>query len=293
MITFSRLGNYGRLGNAMFQYAAIKALACKLNCEAKIPPDLFDRLHHGQKCLLQCFNLHCETYSLEELNNLGSFYECNYCDGGYYTEQFWNCKKNTNLFGYFESELYFQNIKNKIKEEYQLKDEYNNYCLEYIKNIRNVYPEHQIIGINIRRGDYLNPENGAEFITTNDYTIQYLKKAFENFNDNEKKLFLVFTGGSTENNNRNEIDIEWCKNNIMNFNINKENEYIFLFCECNDTILDFGIMTLCDHLILNSTSTLGWWAAYLNKNEQKRIVVNNNLEFKSKETFWLPEYIQI
>ena len=289
MITFLQLGNYGRLGNAMFQYAAMKSLAYKLNCDVKISPNLFSNLHHGQRCLLNCFKIKCNTYSNDDLYDLCLFNESDYCNGGYYTEKFWNCKKNTNLVGYFESELYFENIKDAIKEEYQLKDEYYNYSNEYINNVKNKYPKHQIIGIHIRRGDYINPENGAEFMTTLDYSNNYLKKAFEKFNDIEQKVFIIFTVGSICENNGNFEDITWCKNNIIN---NYKNS-IILCSENHDTIQDFGIMTLCDHLILNSSSTLGWWAAYLNKNINKRIVVPNNLGFKSKETFWITTYITI
>ncbi len=56
MITFTQLGKYGRLGNQLFQYAALRGIALEKNLEAKIPD--FNNSHwHGQKCVLDNFNL--------------------------------------------------------------------------------------------------------------------------------------------------------------------------------------------------------------------------------------------
>jgi hypothetical protein len=280
MITFSTLGNHGRLGNLLFQYAALKSLSRKLNCKAKLPSNIFTRVHHGQKCLLDCFNIDCEVTYENELLNLELFEEEKFCSGGNYTDKFWECDKNTDLSGYFESENYFLNIKDEICNEYQLKNEHNVYVLKYIESIRKTYPEHKIIGIHIRRGDYLNPQNGATFLTTSEYNTCYLKRSFKEFSDIEKKIYIVFTGGSVDINNDNSQDVFWCKTNI------KDNDSTIIYSENNDTIQDFGIMTLCDHLILNSSSTLGWWAAYLNKNLNKKIIVPKNLGFKNDDTFW-------
>ena len=48
-VSFSNLGSHGRLGNAMFQYAALISLAAYLKCKAYIPLNLDTRVHHGQK----------------------------------------------------------------------------------------------------------------------------------------------------------------------------------------------------------------------------------------------------
>jgi len=48
MITFLELGSFGRLGNQLFQYAALKSLGLENGYEAKIPnPSLKE--WHGQK----------------------------------------------------------------------------------------------------------------------------------------------------------------------------------------------------------------------------------------------------
>ena len=55
MITFQQLGNYGRLGNQLFQYALLKSVSLKTNNQIILPTDFFNRNWHNQKCLLNCF----------------------------------------------------------------------------------------------------------------------------------------------------------------------------------------------------------------------------------------------
>ena len=50
MITFNQLGNYGRLGNQMFQYSFLFSLAKQKNYSLCIPPNTD---------LEKCFNLSC------------------------------------------------------------------------------------------------------------------------------------------------------------------------------------------------------------------------------------------
>jgi hypothetical protein len=58
MITNIHLGVDGRLGNQLFQYAALKSLSLHTGNECVLP-NLTDRLWHGQSCLLD--NLHRKT----------------------------------------------------------------------------------------------------------------------------------------------------------------------------------------------------------------------------------------
>lgn len=281
MITFTNLGNHGRLGNLLFQYAALKSLAAKLNCKAKIPIDLDSRCNSGQLCLLNCFKINCDTHGENETLNLTKYEEK--CEGGYYDLNFWNCKENTNLFGYFESELYFEHIKDEIKKEYELKDDILIYTNNYLQKIRDDFPKHEIIGLHFRRGDFVQIYNQY---CCEEYNNNFLNLALNLFNDIPLKIFLVFTGGSPNFGNDNSNDLLWCKNLLKN------RPYIFLFSENNDTIKDFSIMTKCDHLITNSMSTIAWWAGYLNKNENKRIIAPD-LGYKNFETYWYKSVIKI
>jgi hypothetical protein len=63
MIIYPDLGEYGRLGNQLFQLAATISLANHTNTEARIAVNLNDKEWHGQKCLLHNFKLDLKTYS--------------------------------------------------------------------------------------------------------------------------------------------------------------------------------------------------------------------------------------
>jgi hypothetical protein len=249
----------------------MKALAKNLNCPAKIPPDLFSRVNSGQMCLLNCFKINCQSYTEDEKLNLVTYKE--QCHGGYYDENFWNCSVNTDIFGHFESELYFKNIKDEIKKEYELKDDIANYTNNYLNQIKEKYAGYEIIALHFRLGDY--NEVFPEYCTEK-YNNEFLDKAFKFFEHIDKKIFLVFTGGATDNNNTE--DIKLCKYFLRN------RKDIFLYSENNSTIIDFGLILICDHLITNSMSSLSWWSGFLNKNPDK-IIVAPNLPYKSKD-YW-------
>ena len=243
------------------------------------PPNLDNRVHDGQKCLLNCLNIDCEKYSENEIDGLNTYVEN--CQGGHYDNNFWNCKINTNLMGHYESELYFEEIKNEIIKEFQPKNEILEYAKNYIQNIRDTYKNCQIVALHFRRGDYSNIFN--EY-STPEWNTWYLNLALNEVTDVYAKIFLVFTGGNNSEGNDNNADMEWCKQFIKGNNI--------LYCENNDTIRDFTIMSNCDHLITNSMSSIFWWAAYLNNNPKKKIIVPI-LGYKNAETYWPESFIKI
>ena len=63
MIGFNGLGKHGRLGNQMFQYAALKGIAAKHNYDWCIPPSEFNNADYDHQ-LLKIFNL----YSLQNIH---------------------------------------------------------------------------------------------------------------------------------------------------------------------------------------------------------------------------------
>ena len=78
MITFAALGKLGRLGNQLFQYAALRGLGLRNNYETKIP-EFTATNWHGQKCLLSNLNLKSSSLEPKDIKTLkGRYFEPDY-----------------------------------------------------------------------------------------------------------------------------------------------------------------------------------------------------------------------
>ena len=234
ILTFSQLGNCGRLGNQMFQYATLRSVGISLNMQTKIP--------NGNYSLLN-FNINKNFLNKNNNKKLNIYNEKHF----HYCDDVFNIKENTDIVGYFQSYKYFDSIKNILIKEFN-NDDINNTCNEIIENIKKKYDNKQITSLHLRRGDYINYPNVHPICSYN-----YFEKCIEHFTDN---IFLIFSD-----------DITWCQNNLK-FE-NKNIGYINI-----NEIADLILMSKCDNNII-SNSSYSWWAAYLNRNENKRIFYPN------------------
>jgi hypothetical protein len=260
MITFHKLGELGRLGNQLFQYAALKGLALKNGYIAKIPnPEIMN--WHGQTSLLNKFNIDCEYLTQEDMNTLENLYE--EPSWQKYDEKFFNIPDNTTLEGFFQSTFYFEHCESQIKKELTPKEEYLTIGKNYIQSLREKY-NCEIVSVHVRRGD--NMTNGQteliEAFNPGGLYEQYFTKAKKVF-DGKNVKFLIFTGGQRFNED-NSSDMDWCKQFF------KGDE--FIYSEGQEQIYDFCRIMSCDHNILSHASSFGWWAAYVNPNQNKIVV---------------------
>lgn len=255
------------LGNSMFVYAAAKALAEHHNTELKLDisylnswPKKKDGISWDFK--LEKFNISSKIATKREvrkfiyktksrhLNKIfrkfrlfekkGKVYEYGTYDS---KEGFFRLPDNIYLRGYFGDKKFFESIKEKIKKEYNLKEDRK----QKIKPFLGKISSENSVSIHIRRGDLL--KIGAFIVP-----IDYYKKAIEII---KKKVnnpkFYVFSDG-----------IDWCKNNLKD--LGKLN-----FVEGNKDYEDLELMKECKHNIL-ANSALSWWAGYLNKNPGKIVI---------------------
>jgi len=244
MFFFPELGRAGRLGNQMFQLAALKALALKNKSQAYIPDDLYSRKHDGQICLLDNFKHNIPSIDPNNCTHLELFREA---DNHLHVldRRFFDISGSMALHGHFESEVFFKDYKEDISSMYTFIDSIDAFSTDYIESIKQKYSTKEIVGVHFRRGDYRETHETPELF------LQYIYYARNlHFND-DKYIFLLFTGGNQEKGNSNESDMNWCKQHMPNT----------LFCEVNNTINDLAIKTKCDHIILSTKSTLGWWGA--------------------------------
>ena len=122
MISFTGLGQYGRLGNQLFQYAILIAVANKRGFEVKIP-QTHNRLWHGQKCLLENFKLSANILDYSEFYSLKfSFIEPDRKNYSFLPSVF-DVNDFTNFFGFFQNYQYYKDCEDVLLKEFQLNDD--------------------------------------------------------------------------------------------------------------------------------------------------------------------------
>lgn len=235
MLSFNHLGRVGRLGNQMFQYAALRGIAANRGYEWCIPNhsvEIDDGIGNKLKTeLFDCFNL----INLSR-NNIFLL------DRGYaplvrerffhFDDELFNlCPNEISLYGFFQSEKWFKNIEKQIRDDFSFKPEIYDPCLQMISQVKNP------ISLHIRRGDYVFNENHPT------QPIEYYNKALSYFDENDS--VIVFSD-----------DPEWCNEQEL-FSSDR-----FLIAEGNSNYIDLCLMTLCKgHIIANSS--FSWWGAWL------------------------------
>lgn len=252
MIGYNRLGSNGRLGNQMFQYAALRGIAMHHEYEWVIPtPDGPHQTNYG---LFDCF----EMSSVSE-NNLGtvpsSFPTLKASTGAFDQEFFDNCPDNCNIEDYFQTEKYFTHIEDIIRKDFQFKSEYLEPSTEFMNLVGDA------IFLHIRRGDYVNIQYYHPLCG-----FDYYEKALEYF---DKDIpVLVFSD-----------DIEWCAGQSFfdsdRFLFSENNErYSHVHVDADGQVrhslipyTDLCLMSLCSGGIM-ANSSFSWWGAWLSNSDK-------------------------
>jgi hypothetical protein len=262
MITHKSIGYSGRLGNQMFQYAALKALSLHLGVECYLPDNTAIKqdgcLDFGTNKwisykldLLDCFEITAEIKNKSE-NTL--YIESDFT----YDSHILDVEDRTAIDGYYQSYKYFESHKDVILKEFTFKKEILEKCI----NAMSVYQNS--VAVHVRRGDQVAHPNMWNV------SLEYLQEALMQFTD-KKYTFIVFSD-----------DIGWCKQVFPEG---------VVFMEGNTQFEDLCMMSLCQHNII-SNSTYSWWAAYLNKNINKRVIAPKNwfVNEKSLLDLYLPTW---
>ncbi len=127
----------GRLGNQMFQYAAVKGIATHKKYWYSVP---------NNSDIFNCFKLP-QTLTNQNKSSIN-------VDKFEFDEYFFNnCPDDIDLIGYFQSEKYFKHIENQIRIDFTFKDEILKTCLN------NKIFNDNVISLHVRRGDYLIDPN--------------------------------------------------------------------------------------------------------------------------------------
>ena len=136
MISFNSLGSLGRLGNQMFQYAALKGIAHNKQYWYSIPGSNF--------ILKEAFNIPntLPNFNKKIIDKTNIF--------EFDQDFFNNCPDDVDIVGFFQTEKYFKHIEQEIRTNFIFKDSVQKMCTNFLSKI----PEEKI-ALHIRRNDYL------------------------------------------------------------------------------------------------------------------------------------------
>jgi hypothetical protein len=273
MITFSRIGEYGRLGNQLFQYAILLSVGAEKKYDIKLP-NIKYKIHHGQKCMLNCFNISAKPLDGNDIIKYSYFEKSN--ENFTYNPNIFDVPDNTDILGFFQNYQYYKKYENLIIKELTPKRKIIEYNKDVLDKIKSKYPDYKIISIHLRRGDSdLDMYGNDNKLSVDSNWYKYFIQAKEYYK-NEKCKFLIFTGGNRIDDNPHS-DYHWCKNNLIG------NEYIYTDSEFNNsTINDFTLMYLCDGQILSPISSFSWWVGFLNKHKDKTTIAPKKYYFLKK-----------
>ena len=233
MIGFNALGQLGRLGNQMFQFAALKGIARHHDYQFCFPPSSNKNEWTDHQILI--------PFKLSSTNELNIQYidvdRPTVLEKGFGFDQdlFDNCPDWITIQGFFQTEKYFKHIEKEIKNDFTFRDDISIPCEEMMSSIGDA------VALHIRRTDYItNPNHTC-------LSMDYYQKALTHFKDDPVLIF------SDEPN--------WCKEHEL-FEDDR-----FMISDSNDQYIDLCLMSMCKgHIIANSS--FSWWGAWLSDSDK-------------------------
>ena len=239
MITFKKLGYYGRLGNQMFQYASLLGIADKKGVSAGIDyKNSFTSMTvnkftgPGHLDLLEVF----PHISAENSDDITPEYTINEPSFEFNSKMF-DIPDNSDMSGYFQTEKYFDHIASKIRVEFQFNVGAIGAALEHI-HIASEDGKVPTTCMHIRRGDYTQIQDCHPLCPRSYYT-----EAYEDFC--EGKIIVVSD------------DIDWVRDNW-------DFPDAYYVTENSSQETDMCIIARSDHCII-ANRTFSWGGAWLNE----------------------------
>ena len=150
---------------------------------------------------------------------------------------------NVLLHGYFQYYPVLEKHETLIREIY----------LKGLQSFMTFQPSSNLVGIHVRRGDYLKPPH-SDFMPS--CSISYYEKALQQF-DIKEKTFCIFSD-----------DLEWCKGQTVFSSLPNK-----LFIDEPDECKSLALMTVCHGGFICANSTFSWWGAFLGAHVKRQPVI--------------------
>jgi len=229
MITFYYIGNYGRLGNQMFQYATLYSVAKETGFQAILP-------------IVQKTNNEYQNYVLDEVfssltikNNIIATPKFQFSEKSCrFDPKIFSICDDCNLKGYFQTEMYFSEYSQDIKKEFTFKE----HIRDAVDSRYSCLKDDYLVSLHVRRGDYVKLQDTHPLCTK-----EYYKNAID-LMPKDAKLLVISD------------DINWCKENLQDISTN------IIYSENTSSYEDMYLMTKCKSNII-ANSSFSWWGAWL------------------------------
>lgn len=181
-----------------------------------------------------------------------------------------NIRNNPNgvyvMRGYWQSYKYFHEYRDEIVDMISPDKDSNDIILKKYPNLRPVgtdtdvrYCNHVNVSIHMRLSYETLFENGSSLC----YDISYYNDAAQIIRAKVGTEATIYWNVFSDN-------MKECKQKMNDGFVVKTNEHVVYHTQNSDYI-DFWSMSLCHHNIL-SHSTLCWWSAYINLNQEKIVL---------------------
>ena len=271
----------GGMGNQMFQYAAGKYLSEKWGVPLKLDLSFLNDRAPKENFTYRDFELHAfnindeiiqakelelfvrkavklSKLKIDGLNRVLFKFSIpfpkiiNHHYSSFY-EYFPSLSNNTFLIGYWQSEKYFENFGDLIRQCFLLQDP----GIE--KRVASFLQRDKMrekVSVHIRRGDYILNDhiNSVHGLCSKDYYIEAMDYISAKVQD---PIFYFVSD-----------DMDWVKSTFIKF----LGKYKIIFAPSDHGPLDdLQVMKLCRHNII-ANSSFSWWGAWLNENPQKIVI---------------------
>ena len=255
------------LANRLFMYASALGIALTNNRNLKIYPVIEE-----MKVNLNISKTWVTHFNRFEYRRLEYGRCCLYYQESENLED-----KKIHLYGFLVSWKYFHKYRDIILREFAfsspIKDETN----RFLSNIRVSKVNLTLIGVHVRRGDFIKHEGLGYTVATESYiarAVNYYQKRFN-------CLFVIATNDRT-----------WAELVFANLTNTQ-----YVFTGMSSPYTDISIVSSCDHVI-TTTGTFSWWIGYLSKGivlYYKQFPREGSwlrkTQFGNMDDYFLPEWI--
>jgi hypothetical protein len=226
----------GGLGNTFFQYAFGRSMQLRGTEDLK-----FFWARSTWDYALEPYNVRVQLVNRPVHNSI--YEEKTFAfDQGVYA-----APPNSYFLGYWQTEKYFENIKDRIREELTLKKPISKDVQEMVEILRSA---EGVTFIHVRRGDYL--QSGTREFHGN-LPVRYYDDAVKEISNRVKDpKFFVFSDDSV-----------WCRAAFP---------YPVISGMGFDQHEELYLMSQCRHAI-SANSSYSWWASWLGDTQPNRVVV--------------------